>query len=49
MACSLQSLERSCRILFLDQDVVRVEGRDGKYGNAALGQGIEERSEDSGQ
>ena len=49
MACSLQNLKRSGRVLFLDQDVVGVERGDGEYRNAALGQGIEKRSQDSGQ
>ena len=36
-------------MLFLDQDVVGVEGGNGEYRYAALGQGIEERGQDSGQ
>src|ERR1700693_3052127 len=49
VACSLQSLKRGGCMLFPDQYVVRVERGDGKYGDAALGQGIEESCEDSGQ
>ena len=38
IAVFLQDSHRLCEVLFLDQDVVRVIGRDGKNPNLVLGE-----------
>ena len=49
MPGSLQRLNADCRMFFFHQYVVGIEGGNGKDGDAALSQGIEERGQNSGQ
>lgn len=49
MACLHQRFHRGRGVLFFDQYVVSVKSGDGKYGDAALSEGGEERGQNSCQ